>query len=474
MFRDLRQFIDEVEKLGELKIISGADPNLEMGVLNEVAGESAACPMLLYDNIKGYAPDYRVATNLLNSPKRLALALGLATDLQGIDFVQAWKDKVRLDRGPAPVEVKEALFRENIFSGENINLRALPSPRWHEDDGGEYFGTAAITIVRDPDSGYVNYGIYRLQSHNKSTLLIQAQASNNMSIIRRKYLSRGENCPVAVCVGVDPAIWLAGIFYSVPFGLSEYEVAAHLRGGPVEVATGDLTGLPIPATSEIVLEGEIPPPEEESHPEGPLGEFTGYYSGKAVPAPVIRVKRLMHRHKPIMHASPPMKPLPGLYHFGINWRAALIWSDLERAGMSGIKSVWQHGASMTIISLSQQYPGHAKQVGLVAATSRNADIVRFIVLLDDDVDPSNLADVMWAMSTRCEPEEINIVRGTYCGIFDPRIPPERREKGDLTGSRAIIDACRPYHWRDEFPLVNAVSADLKAKAREKWGQVLGL
>ena len=182
----------------------------------------------------------------------------------------------------------------------------------------------------------------------------------------------------------------------------------------------------------------------------------------------------MYRDNPIIAAAPPMKPVPGLYHFGINWRAALIWSDLERAGMSGIKGVWQHGASFTIISITQQYPGHAKQVGLVAATSRNADIVRFIVVLDDDVDPSNLSDVIWAMSTRCEPEEMNIVRGIYCGIFDPRIPPDMRDKGDLTGSRAVIDACRPYPWRDKFPLVNEVSPEHRAQAREKWGKVLGL
>ncbi|MFH0914288.1 MAG: hypothetical protein V1849_03250 [Chloroflexota bacterium] len=113
-------------------------------------------------------------------------------------------------------------------------------------------------------------------------------------------------------------------------------------------------------------------------------------------------------------------------------------------------------------------------MGLVAATSRNADIVRFIVLVDDDIDPSNISEVLWAMATRTEPEEMNIVRGTYCGIFDPRIPPDRRQAGDLTGSRAVIDACRPYHWRNQFPRVNEVSPEMKAKIRAKWGKALGL
>ncbi|MFH1002877.1 MAG: UbiD family decarboxylase [Chloroflexota bacterium] len=474
MFRDLREFIEAVDRLGELRRINGADPRLEMGTLNEVAAESSLCPMLLYDNIRGYPAGYRVAANLLNTPRRLALVLGLPTDLQGIDFVRAWKDKVRFEGGVAPVRVKEARFEENVFTGDEVNIRQLPSPTWHEHDGGEYFGTGAITLVRDPDSGYVNYGVYRLQTHAPDTLLIQPRVSSHFSTAARKYWSKGQNCPVAVACGIDPTTWLAGVFPSVPFGLSEYEVAGHLRGGPVEVVEGELTGLPIPATAEIALEGEVLPPQSVTVAEGPLGEFTGYYSGEAQPAPVIKIRRLMYRHNPVMHAAPPMKPLPGLYYLGINWRSAIIWRDLERAGMSGIKGVWQHGASLTIISLQQQYPGHAKQVGLTAAASRSTDIVRFIVVLDDDVDPSNISEVFWAMSTRCEPAEIDILRGAYCGIFDPRIPPEKRETGDLTGSKAVIDACRPYYWRDRFPRVNEVSAELKAEAREKWGKALGL
>ncbi|MFH0914287.1 MAG: UbiD family decarboxylase [Chloroflexota bacterium] len=337
MFRDLREFISAVEKLGELKTVNGVDPHLEMGAIDEVAAESPACPLLVYDNIKGFPPGFRVASNLLHTPKRLALALGLELNLNGVDFVRAWKDKVSFEKGAPPVEVKKAAFQENVFTGKDINIRQLPSPRWHEHDGGDYFGTAAITIVRDPDSGYINYGIYRLQTYDNTTLLIQAQASNNLSTIRRKYWAKGQNCPVVVCNSVDPVVWLAGTFYSVPFGLSEYEVAAHLRGAPVEVVKGELTGVPIPAGAEMALEGEMPPPEVESHDEGPLGEFTGYYSGHVQKAPVIRIKKLMYRNNPIMHAAPPMKPLPGLYWAGINWRSALIWRDLERAGMTGIK-----------------------------------------------------------------------------------------------------------------------------------------
>ncbi len=473
MFQGIREFIDAVDRIGELKKVSGADPAVEMGSITEVAASLPGCPMLLFDNIKGYPPGFRITSNLLHTPRRLALALDLPLDLNGVPFVAAWKDKVSVDKGQDPVVVKDAAFRDNIFAGKDVDIRALPSPRWHEKDGGDYFGTAAVTIARDPDSGYVNCGIYRLQNWNENTLLIQAQASNNLSVIRRKYWAKGQACPVVVCNGVEPVTWMSGTF-SVPFGLSEYQVAAHLRGAPVEVVNGELTGLPIPATAEMALEGEIPLPETESHPEGPLGEFTGYYSGHAQQAPVIRIKRLMYRNNPIMHAGPPMKPLPGLYWAGINWRSALIWRDLERLGMTGIKGVWQHGASLTIISLNQQYPGHAMQVGLAASISRNAYIVRFIVLVDDDVDPSNIAEVFWAMSTRCEPEEINIVKGTYFGIFDPRIPPERREQGDLTGARAIIDACRPYHWRDRFPIVNEVSPEQKAQTIKKWGKVLGL
>lgn len=470
MYRDLREFINDVERTGELKRIDGADPNLEIGAITEVAAESPSCPMLLFDRIRGYSPGYRIVTNLLHTPKRYALAAGLPPDLKGVESVKAWKDKIRNIGYVPPTEVKEGPIKENVLFEKDVDMNIFPSPKWHEFDPGAYFGTGAITITRDPDSGWVDCGIFRLQAHDRSTLGIYVSTGRHLNVIREKYWSKGKICPVVVCTGVDPSLFVAASLSGVPFGVSEFDVAGWLRGKSVEVIRGELTGLPIPATAEIALEGEMPPLNVESRVEGPFGEATGYYASGAMERAIIRVKRVMHRNEPILHGAPPLKPLRGMYHFGIHYRGAGLWSELEKADISGVRGVWEYGLGLMVISMKQLHPGEAKRAAFVAASSREADLSRFIVVVDEDVDPSNIDEVMWAMSSRCEPaESIEIVRGRTVDGIDARIAPDERKRGNLTMTQALIDACRPYHWKDSFPRVNEVSAELKAKTIEKWG-----
>jgi len=472
MYQDLRDFIKDVERIGELRKVEGADPDLEIGAITEVAAGSPTCPMLLFDNIKGYPEGYRVLTNLLHTPKRLALGAGFPEDLEGIPFLSAWKEKMRGLGTLPPVEVKDGPIKENIISGEEVDVLRFPAPKWHELDPGKYFGTGAMTVSRDPDRGWVDCGVFRLQVHDRSTLGIYISTARNLKVIARKYWAEGKSCPVAVCAGIDPNLFLSA-GYTAPFGLSEYDVAGWLRGKGIEVIMGELTGLPIPAYAEIALEGEIPPPEVESRVEGPFGEATGYYASIPMEMTVIRVKNMMHRNNPILHGAPPMKPFPGMHHYAITWRAANIWSELEKADISGVTGVWQFGTSMTAIALKQQHPGEAKRAALVAAGCRGLDMSRFIVVVDEDIDASNLMEVVWAMSTRCDPaESIDIVRGRTVSGIDARILPEDRMRGNITMSQILIDACRPYHWKDKFPKVNEVSPELRAKTIEKWGHVI--
>ncbi len=201
--------------------------------------------------------------------------------------------------------------------------------------------------------------------------------------------------------GEDPALFIAGFEY-LPDGRSEYEFAGAIKGAPIEVFAGPQTGLPIPAHAEIVFEGRLLPMTETSLPEGPFGEFTGYYAAAARPGPVMEVTAIHHRDDPILLGSPPMKP--PRFHFGLPFRAATIWSNLEAAGVTDIAGVWQHVSQlMTVVALRQRYDGHAKRAALVAAA--HSYMARLVVVVDDDVDPSNLADVMWAVATRCEPAE---------------------------------------------------------------------
>jgi 4-hydroxy-3-polyprenylbenzoate decarboxylase len=294
-------------------------------------------------------------------------------------------------------------------------------------------------------------------------------AGRHGAIIAKKYWERGKACPLAVVNGEDPALFVAGFEY-LPAGQSEYEFAGAIKGAPVEVHPGPQTGLPLPAHAEIVLEGHLLPMSETVLPEGPFGEFTGYYATAARPAPVMEVTAVHHRSDPILLGSPPMKP--PRFHFGLPLRAATIWQNLDAAGVTDVAGAWQHVSQlMTVVALKQRYAGHAKRAALVAAA--HSYMARLVVVVEEDVDPSNLNDVMWAVATRCEPsEQIDIIRNAWSSALDPRIPAQEKLRGATAHSKAIIEACRPFSWLDKFPPTSALSQQEARAIEEKWGDAL--
>jgi UbiD family decarboxylase len=471
MYKDLRQFIEMVDRLGALRCIKGADPRYEIGGITEVAAGLPDCPALLFDDIKGHARGFRVFTNAVNNVQRAALALGLAPALRPLDALKAWMEKRKTLRPLPPLAVKHAAFLDNTLAGSSLDIRRFPAPIWHRQDGGPFIGSGSIVVMRDPDEGWINASIYRVQVHGADKVTVQFDhGGRHGAMIARKYWERGQSCPLAVVHGVDPALFIAGFEY-LPDGTSEYAFAGSIKGAPIEVCEGPQTGLPIPAHAEIVFEGRLLPMSEMTLPEGPF-EFTGYYAAAARPGPVMEVTAIHHRNDPILLGSPPMKP--PRFHFGLPFRAATIWTNLEAAGVSDIVGVWQHVSQlMTVVALRPRYDGHAKRAALVAAA--HSYMARIVVVVDEDVDPSNLADVMWAVATRCEPAEgVDIVRNAWSSALDPRIPPPEKERGVTSHSKAIIDACRPFAWRDKFPPPSALTAVEAREIEEKWGeQIVG-
>jgi UbiD family decarboxylase len=470
MYKDLREFIGLVEKLGALRRIEGADPRFEIGGITEVAAGMADCPALLFDDIKGFSRGFRIFTNATTNVQRAALALGLDPTLRPLDALKAWMEK-RKDLKPLPpVAVKETAWNENTVSGSDVNVGRFPAPIWHRHDGGPYIGSGSLVIMRDPDSGWINASIYRIQVHAPNKVTVQFDhGGRHGAILARKYWDRGESCPIAVVHGEDPALFIAGFEY-LPDGRSEYEFAGSIKGAPIEVCDGPQTGLPVPAHAEIIFEGRLLPMSRETLPEGPFGEFTGYYAADARPGPVMEVTAIHHRNDPILLGSPPMKP--PRFHFGLPFRAATIWSNLDAGGVTDVVGAWQHVSQlMTVVALRQRYDGHAKRAAMVAAA--HSYMARIVVVVDDDVDPSNLADVMWAVTTRCEPAEgIDIIRNAWSSALDPRISPEDKAKGVTSHSKAIINACRPFSWIDKFPTPSALTADEARAIEDKWKKFL--
>jgi 4-hydroxy-3-polyprenylbenzoate decarboxylase len=470
-YQDLREFIAAVDRLHELRRIPGADWDLEIGTIDEINYERLG-PALLFDQIKDHPQGYQILTNAMDTQRRALLALELPLDLDMDAAVEAYEKRVFGSYRPIPpAEVEHGPILENVFTGDAIDLWKFPTPRWHDGDGGRYIGTGCMVIMRDPDSGVVTFGCYRVMVSDKALAGLYISPSHTGATIEKKYWRRGRSCPVAVSMGQEPVLFLgAGHYFGEKRGLIKYELAGHVRGAPVEVIREEFTGLPIPATAEIVIAGEIPPPEVAAREEGPFGEWTGYFTYGTRPEPVIQVKALYHRHDPIILGMPPKKYRRPTLHYGIPTKAKAAKEKLQKAGLEDILDVWHLAIpGFTVIQLRQRYPGHAMKVALAASGDYMG---RFIVLVDEDINPRDPEEVLWAMATRCDPETtITVLKGCMSSSLDPRIPPERKNRRDFTSSRAIINACKPYEWIDQYPRTNKASMELRRQVLQKWGDL---
>jgi UbiD family decarboxylase len=471
VYRDLREWLDEVERIGELRRVSGAALDTDIPQITEIAEHALSGPAVLFDQIPGFAPDQRILVNPLSSLNRTALMAGFPPGLTKRDYVQLWHEKLRNLRYLPPRQVADGPILENVLCDDQIDLTRLPAPLWHKDDGGRYIGTGDAVVTRDPDSGRINLGTYRVSIIDAQHVFCYISPGKHGRINREKYFARGERCPIAISLGHDPLI-LHAAATSVPPGVCEYDWVGGVKGEPVDVVPGDYTGLPIPAYAEIVLEGEVDP--NRTAVEGPFGEWTGYYASSARPEYIVEVKRLYYRNAPINTSTPPARPPTGKHLAQNCIKAGLLREELRAAGAPDVQDVWLlesgGGALIIAIAIKQRYPGHATQVGQLATFCyTGAYMGRIVVVVDDDIDVYDEGQVLWAIATRCDPErDVTIVPRTWSGPLDPIIPAER--KG--FNSRMIIDATRPWEWRDKFPAVVGLSAAEREEALRRWGALL--
>jgi len=468
-FADLREFIAELDDLNEIRMVQGADWDLELGTICELNYERQG-KALLFDDIPGYPSGYRVLTNGTETYRRALASIEFPLEMEMDDALEEFERRIRTYRPVPPKEVTTGPILENVFHGDDIDLLKFPSPRWHEGDGGRYIGTGNIVIMRDPDNGEINLGTYRVSVHDRNTAGIFIAMAHTGNIIARKYWAKGEACPVAVACGQDPILLLGGSGRLTIGRRNEYELAGHFRGAPIEVIREEFTGLPIPATAEIVLAGYIPPRSEETRMEGPFGEFTGYYASGARPEPVIHVQALYHRNNPIILGVPPEKYRGSTWHFGLPSSSSRQKEMLKRAGIEDVLDIWQAAwPGVTVVQVRQRYAGHA----IKAAMQLVGDYTtRFIILVDEDINPRDPHEVFWALGTRCDPATaIQTITGLRSTPLDPIMPQEKKDRGDLTSSCAIINACKPYEWKDNFPITNIASPEQRQAVLTKWKEL---
>ncbi|MBX5491787.1 MAG: UbiD family decarboxylase [Chloroflexi bacterium] len=471
-WRDLRDWLRLVEELGELRYVEGASWQEDIGAVTELLDHTPNSPAVLFDAIPGYPRGYRVLSNANATRTRQAITLGLDPATASHETLLAWWRRTLRQLEPLPpVEVPDGPVFEVVQRGDEVDLYQFPAPVWHPGDGGRFIGTASLNILRDPDTGWVNVGTYRNMIQDRNHLGVWISPGKHGRLIRDRWQERGERAPICVSVGHDPLLFMAACLEGLPPGLSEYEWAGGAVGRPVEVVRAPITGLPIPAHAEIVLEGYID--FADMRVEGPYGEFTGYYASGAPTLPTIEVQAVYHRRDPIILGCPQGKPPHEDNQFLAYLRTALIWEHLERAGVPDVVGVWSPPLAAnrfcTIVAIRQRYPGHARQVGVLAANvGATAYMSRYIIVVDDDVDVTNMDDVLFAVFTRSDPERsIEILRRCWSGPLDPAIPPERHG----FNSRVIIDACRPFEWRERFPPA-IVTPSRSAAIRRRWGHLL--
>jgi UbiD family decarboxylase len=474
---DLRRWLEEAEKAGELQTVRGADWELEIGALSQVNYRRSSPKALMFDDVKGYASGLRVLSGSVSNPRLLGSVLGLGWDNTDFDLMDKLAVKpdewVRGARDFAAVTVQDGPVLANVVQKADVDLLKFPVPRWHEGDGGRYIGTGCAVVTRDYDTGRINLGAYRMQVQDdgRCASVNIEQGKHGAQHLRRWFEAEGR-APIAVSLGHHPA-YLVAAGVEVPSDVSEYDYVGAMMGAPVRTVAGQVTGLPLPWDAEIAIEGWVTP--DNKRPEGPFGEWTGYYSGSREPILTIDVERVYHRDDPILLGAPPGKPPHDYSYMRTVMKSAIITDSLRKTGLPGVRGVWAHeaggGRSLLIVSIDQRYAGHARQAAYLAAQLPNAAYMnRFTVVVDSDVNPRDLGEVVWAMCGRTDPSiDIEVMKRTWGSRVDPLTLP-----GQVPfNSRAVIDACRPFERLGDFPAVAESSEELIASVSRRWPEVLG-
>ncbi len=467
--KSMRDFISQAEEVGQLlRIKSEVDWDLELSHIAKLNEEKSG-PALLFENVKDY--DSPVITSVCTTTERLSLIMGQPLDSTLVDLYEAW---ARLGENliePKWVDSAAAPCKENIMTGDDIDLFKFPVPKFYPLDGGRYYGTAHFIISKDPESGWVNLGTYRSQLLGKDKIGTQFIKGKHADIMLKKYQAMGKPMPVASVVGCDPLLFVLGAARVSAF-VSEYDVAGALRGEPVEVVKGETVDLPIPAHAEIVVEGEVD--ADKFMDEGPFGEYTGYYSGVGTdPRNYIDVKCVTYRPNPIFWGTTVGRAVTDTHMTMALSYGANLWQQLLAMKIPGLKGVYcppeGSGRFLAIISMKQMYPGHADQVLTAAiSTEMGAYGLKTVIVVDEDIDPWDIPRVMYALAFRFQPNRSQVIKRGRSTPLDPSLPINARE---ITG-RLLLDATIPYDWKDK-PIPIELDPGMVKRVQERWEE-LGL
>jgi len=478
--QDLREWLARADEIGELvRVNKPVDRDEEMSAISYLVAKQTPSPAVLFERASGFDNSPIGAQLLWNvlgpSIRRIALTLEEPADTPTVELIRRVKDKLKRRILPREIPAAKAPLFENTIRGKKIDLEQLPIPRHWPLDGGRYAGTADAVITRDPDSGYLNVGTYRMMIQGKAQTGLYLSPGKDARLHITRAWQQGKSIEVAAAWGIDPLFMLVGS-QTFPKNVSEYEFAGGIKGEAIPVVRGATTDLLLPANAELVVEGVIRPNSIKS--EGPFGEFPGYYGRPEAGCPLVDITAVHYRSRPIL-TNALMADYPSCEQSGFFSiiRSAKIWDDLDKLGIPGIQGVYAHpaaagGFGMTVISIAQKHAGHAAQaLALAAQVPGGAYYTKWIIAVDEDVDPTDMDQVIWAMASRCNPiEDIDILRNTWSTWLDPtQNPPEKRPYG----SKALINACKEHRHLPVFSKRTTLRKPVYDRVAKRW-QELGL
>ena len=439
--KDYREFVRELEKSEDLvRVKKEVDWDLEIGAITRRACELQA-PAPLFENIKDY-PGWRILGNPMATWRRTAVAVGLPAETSPRDLFEYVGS--RIENPIKPEIVEKGPCQENVLEGEKVDLSLLPAPYIHAGDAGRYIATWHCTIIKDPGTGWVNYGMYRNMLWSERYMGILLLPGQDIGIIfAREYYPKRKPMPIAIVIGGPPACQMFAAM-SVGVRVPEVDLAGAILGEPVKLVKCRTVDLEVPADAEVVIEGEIVP--DFFAMEGPFGEYTGFRSSPMSPRPVIRVKAITWRNDPIFCVSNMGMPLIETTVWCMGY-AIRIKKGLEREGIP-VRAVnvepWS-AAHMVIVSTETPRPRIPHQIAnIIWGLSGPGLIQLYVVVVDADVDPFNLGEVIHAIANQCHPRrDIHVFEGPS----HPLVPySDFAERKAGVATKVLIDATFPVEW----------------------------
>lgn len=444
MNKDLRSFLGEVRQLGREYFVSVSrpvEPVFEPCVIQQKLAAEGRYPVIRFDSVKG--SDLPLATNLFGSYALLGLALGIDPGEPKNRILERFRQR---EANPLPtrtVSRADAPVKQVVIKGDDLNLGILPIVHHAEKDSGKYI-TVGCLVVRDPDTGVLNAGMYRHEVQGPNRLACMFNPAHHAGYIYRRYKELNRPMQAVLFIGHHPAA-LLGTLAQGPMDSDEFEVMGALMDEPLEVVAGETVDLPVPAFAEIAIEGYLDPAQESR--DGPFAEFTGFYGPAKDPVGLMQVTAITMRSDAIYHDLDPAHQEHNLAN-ALTLESAIY--DTVKRLVPSVTGVYMpvSGACRftTYVSIKKKVPGEGKSAGL-AAIAANPNI-KIAVVVDDEIDIYNEQQVLWAIASNFEADTgLAVIPNAMGSHLNPSAYGEVRSQPGPMNTKLVIDATRPATLR---------------------------